>query len=113
MQKRAPIGGTVGMNGEFYQGGEFLPNTQLMSQGKGRGKPVAERKQEFEAYKWGFAPVAGQRAIYAQLAGNYGKFNRSNNTFEIFTPYVNNLPADQQARAAELVKLYNEGERWI
>ena len=112
MQKRAPIGGTVAMNGEFYQGGEFLPSTALMSQGKARSKATTERKQEFESYKWGIAPVAGQRAIYAMLAGVYGKFNRANNTFEVFTAYVSNLPADQQALAARLVQLYNDGERW-
>lgn len=34
---RAPAGGAVGMNGEFYKGGTFLPNTTLPKQGKAAG----------------------------------------------------------------------------
>lgn len=112
MQKRAPIGGTTAINGEFYFGGEFLPTTQLLSQSKARGI-AKERKQEIEPYVWAFAPVAGQRSIFAQLSGSYGKFDRSANTFEIFVPYVSNLPAAQQEKAADLVSRYNAGERWV
>jgi hypothetical protein len=113
MQKRATVGGEIGMNGEFYAGGEFLPNTQLASQHKDRVKAVAERKQEFEPYKWSIAPSAGMKSIYAQLAGSYGKFNRSTGTFEVFAPYVSNLSTELQARATDLVNRYNAGERWI
>jgi hypothetical protein len=38
---RAKVGGEVGMNGEFYAGGTFLPNTNL---GKmSRSKPAGNR----------------------------------------------------------------------
>jgi hypothetical protein len=113
MQKRAMAGGEIGMNGESYKGGEFLPNTQLASQHKDRKIAAKARKMEYEPYKWDFAPVAGMIAIYPQLSGNYGKYNRAANTFEVFTPYVSNLPADQQAKATDLVNRYNAGERWI
>ncbi len=113
MQKRAMVGGEIGMNGESYKGGEFLPNTQLASQHKDRKVAAKTRKQEFEPYRWDFAPSAGVKSIFVQLSGNYGKYNRSNNTFEVFAPYVSNLPADQQARATDLVSRYNAGERWV
>jgi hypothetical protein len=112
MQKRAKVGGEIGRNGEFYHGGEFLPTTDMPSQHRGKGvrKPS---KQEYEPYKWGFAPVEGQKSIYRQLAGTMGLYNRANDTFSIFAPYVSNLPADVQERAADLVRRYNAGERWI
>lgn len=41
--KRAKVGGEMGMNGEFYAGGTFLPNTKL---GKmARSRPAGNRPQ--------------------------------------------------------------------
>jgi len=39
---RAKAGGQVGMNGETYKGGQFLPNTQLPKQG---GAPRSKAKR--------------------------------------------------------------------
>jgi hypothetical protein len=111
MQKRATSGGEIGMNGEFYQGGEFLPNTQLASQSKAEKKD-ATRKQNVEGYKWEVAPVAGMVAIYPQLAG-VQQYNRNTNTFSPFMPYYSQLSTEAQARADELMSKYNAGERWI
>jgi hypothetical protein len=112
MQKRAKTGGEVGTNGEFYHGGEFLPTTELPSRHKGKVTPKA-RKQEWEPYKWSFAPIEGQFAIFPQLSGALGKYDHITKTFTVFAPYVSQLPIDAQERAAELVRRYNAGERWI
>jgi hypothetical protein len=111
MQKRAKIGGEIGMNGEFYMGGEFLPNTQLASQGKA-DKKAATRKQNVEGYKWEVAPAPGLIAIYPQLSG-VQQYNRNTNTFSPFMPYYSKLTTEQQQRADDLMARYNKGERWI
>lgn len=52
---RAPKGGIVGVNGEFYNGGEFLPSSPYTSKGEFRrnhdsqGRP---KKEEVAAFKW-------------------------------------------------------------
>jgi len=47
-QPRAQIGGEVGVNGEFYEGGKFLPSTE-----KGKGKTVKlQGKVEIAPYVW-------------------------------------------------------------
>ncbi len=110
MQKRAPIGGTTAINGEFYSGGEFLPTTTMPSQSKAE-KKAATRKQNVEGYKWEVAPAAGMIAIYPQLSG-VQKYDRNTNTFSPFVPYYSNLSAGAQTRADELMSKYNAGERW-
>lgn len=49
-QKRAPKGGIVGTNGEFYEGGKFLPSTGLPKRpGTGHRRTG---KCEIEPYRW-------------------------------------------------------------
>lgn len=57
---RAGKGGEVGMNGEFYAGGTFLPNTTLAKMAKGR---KGTGKQEIAPFKWEVAPD-GMRSLY-------------------------------------------------
>lgn len=113
--KRAPSGGTIGMNGEHYAGGEFLPSTTL-SKGAPKSKyKQGSGKQEIENYKWAAAPTPTARSIHAMLAGTLAKYD-SNGTM---------IPTNNQRYIAyrggelvhghyykKLIALYNSGERW-
>ena len=48
---RAPKGGKIGMNGYFYKGGQYLPNTTLPPKDK-KQKRVPTGKREIEPYIW-------------------------------------------------------------
>lgn len=65
-QSRAPKGGAVGTNGEFYEGGKFLPSTKLPK----RSAPAKKRgtgRCQYEPYKWTVPPVEGWRPIYGEF----------------------------------------------
>ena len=60
MREQAPKGGCTGVNGEWYQGGRFLPSTE---QPKRHGCRTATGKQEIQPYEWE-VPPAGFSAIF-------------------------------------------------
>ena len=75
---RAKAGGEVGMNGEFYAGGTFLPNTKL---GKmARSKPTGNRPartilspvQPFCAVDNNWAPTFAKVVANDQAIAYYG-----------------------------------------
>ena len=108
--KRAKKGGQVGVNGEFYDGGKFLPSTE-----RPKGKPVKKTgKQEVEPYKWEMAPE-GKRSIYKQIAGTIGSVRngvaelRTDDRFHQTLSYYGLT----LARAQGLVDSYNAGVRWV
>ena len=50
---RADKGGELGVNGEWYEGGQFLPSTTLPKMQKQQGKKYNKtHKIEIEPYKW-------------------------------------------------------------
>jgi len=107
---RAKKGGQVGINGEFYEGGKFLPSTE-----RPKGKPVEKTgKQEIEPYKWEVAPE-GKTSIYKQIAGTIGSVR--NGVAELRTD--DRLHATLSyygvtlTKAQELVDSYNAGGRWV
>jgi hypothetical protein len=107
---RAKKGGQVGVNGEFYEGGTFLPSTE-----RPKGKPVKKTgKQEIEPYKWELAPE-GKTSIYKQIAGIIGSVRngvaelRTDDRLYVTLSYYGVTPT----KAQELVDSYNTGNRWI
>jgi hypothetical protein len=50
MKNRSPINGTIGVNGEFYRGGLFLPSNP--DRAKGMSADYRSMKREIEPYKW-------------------------------------------------------------
>jgi hypothetical protein len=50
MNGHAPEGGCIGVNGEFYTGGEFLPSNP--DRPKGMYSTQGARKRELEPYVW-------------------------------------------------------------
>lgn len=109
MQKRAKTGGEIGTNGEFYQGGEFLPTTELASRHRAKVAPKA-RKEKIAQYVFDFAPE-GHRAIFQGIAGIFATLRNGKMVVaaseQTFT-YYNRNPADIQA----LCDKWNDGEFW-
>jgi hypothetical protein len=111
---RASKGGETGMNGEFYNGGTFLPNTTLP---KGTARPVvtATRKMEVAPYTWEMQPTATARTIWS-LVGVTLNYNRNTRQIEV----TNNAQAIAYYgdkvngySLSELAEMWNNGTRWI
>lgn len=114
---RAKKGGEIGTNGEFYEGGKFLPSTTNPKQSPAAKKAPKARKIEIERFKW-VEVFNGERSIYQQLAGIH-KFDRENNTFTFntninFQAFNPNCDAEKAiAEDKELIERYNNGERFV
>ena len=114
MRTQAPVGGCQGKNGEWYNGGEFLPSSEHTIKGahKIETKP-ASRKVQIEPHKWEVCP-AGMVAIYPQLAG-----------IQIYNPFTETFCLNGMlnweylggssaiAATQERIEAYNRGERFI
>ena len=107
-QKRAKVGGEVGVNGDFYEGGKFLPSTE-----KPKGKPHKRGtgKQEIEPYKWEIAPE-GKRSLYRQLAGIHCKLIDGKMVLAT-NDQILNYTGQTIEQVKNMVELYNAGQRWI
>lgn len=108
-QQRASKGGEIGMNGEFYAGGTFLPNTEL---GKlpATAKATASRKREIAPYKWEMEPTPTARPIFSMIGFCL--------TWDVWQKTVKPAGLDAYPgawgyTAKELADAYNAGERWI
>lgn len=114
-QRRAKRGGQQGTNGEWYEGGKFLPSTQrpkrapVRSQGTGRVE-IAPRE-------WA-SPLTGMRAIYPLLTNIFQIAARdASGAVSQFGDWDNNTYAqaaqmdDAQGRV-DLRDRWNAGERW-
>lgn len=76
---RAIAGGQVGMNGEQYQGGQFLPNTDApkgtFTRAQIKAIEKARSRKHCVAYGcYEVAPVDGVVAIFQRLAGVLADF---------------------------------------
>jgi hypothetical protein len=106
---RAKAGGEIGINGEHYDGGQFLPNTTLGKMTP-RSRSHAPRKCEIAPYTWEIAPE-GMASIYSLFAGIFGKIINGqmivscNDTTLV---YYHRTREQVQSMADR----YNNGERW-
>lgn len=105
----APKGGIIGVNGEFYEGGKFLPST---ARPKGEPKPVKKydgpRKEQIARYEYAERP-AGMRSIYAAIVGT-SAIDR-NGRLEWYTDYFGDSFGG--IKIDDLMARYNAGERWF
>jgi len=112
---RSPKGGTIGMNGERYEGGQFLPSTTLPKMTPAQQK-AATRKQEIAPYTWEVAPSPELRSIYRLIAGTYAKWKEFGVSFEPFLPFIERCeeqyPDFNRATYINLIERWNNGERW-
>jgi len=115
MEGHAKRGGEQGVNGEWYKGGQFLPNSAYTVKGqqngtKGQGKA---RKVEIAPYIWDVAPE-GKCSIWAKVAGIVARYNRDSNSLE----YAGNAKTlayygMTETQAQDLIARWNAGERWM
>ncbi len=109
-QTRAKVGGEIGMNGEFYAGGTFLPNTQLGKMARSKPTGSRSRKVEIEPYKW--VESDGRKPIYDLAGSVFGYPQRdgvampTNDTALAYFGYTR-----EQAQA--ICDRWNAGERWL
>lgn len=108
-QRRAKIGGETGVNGEWYEGGKFIANTD-----RAKGHKVAGRatgRQLIAPGVFEVAPCDDLVAIFPQLAVGFFAFNRE--TLQ-FGEVVNEVALSYYG-AERLISLrdrFNAGERW-
>lgn len=112
-QGRAPAGGTIGMNGEFYKGGTILPNTTLpkgssTTSTTGTGTQLVEPGVLAEPPEVGAIPVYGSRREFLVLQDGVMVADESKKDAMVFA-YGKEGPAKVRAYARE----YNTGRRWI
>ena len=109
-QRRAKIGGEFGANGEWYEGGKWIANTDEAK----KHKPTyrATGKQEIGPYKWEVAPSPQHIAIYPSLGG-IEKYDRENDKFSFNENMKEDFatPEAIEERKAQ-IESYNRGERW-
>lgn len=108
-QRRAKIGGETGANGEFYEGGKFIANTD-----RAKGHKVAGRatgRQLIAPGVFEVAPSDDLVAIFPQLTVGFFAFNAATLQFG----EVTNEAALAYYGAERLTALrdrFNAGERW-
>lgn len=115
MADRARKGGEIGMNGQHYAGGQFLPHTTLPKQPPAVRRQ-GTRKQEVLPYRWELPPTETARSIFHMLAGCWATLDRAN------MQLADTAPARFLAMHGEivfgwhyreLIALFNQGERWF
>lgn len=107
---RAQAGGQVGMNGMWYEGGQYLPNTQL-GKTESSKRTAKVRKTEIEPYKWVENPD-NKRSIYAIFAGTFGKVVNGKMVVNCSEQTMNYYKVTTE-QVEEMAKRYNEGQRWM
>ena len=95
-QTRAKVGGEIGMNGEFYAGGTFLPNTQL---GKmARSKPARNRPARTI-----LSPLFGLVAVDNTYAPTFAKVTANDQAIAYY--------GYTRQQVEDIVARFNAGER--
>jgi hypothetical protein len=112
-QNRAIAGGQVGMNGEFYPGGTFLPTTTLGKMTKAESVQ-GTGKQEIEPYTWAIAPE-GKKSLFKKINGVIGTADKTTAKMRTDAGFNNTLNylGMTISQAQELIDMYNNGIRWI
>jgi hypothetical protein len=111
--KRAPKGGAVGANGEFYEGGKFI-NTITENDKRLGSKPKKVSKSQIMPYVWVETPE-GKRSIFTKISGIFAQVTgdiahmREDDRLQQTLDYF----GVTHEYAVDLVERYNRGERWI
>lgn len=108
-QRRAKIGGEAGVNGEWYEGGKFIANTDRAKSHKPAGR--ATGRQLVAPGVLEVAPSDDLVAIFPQLTAGFFAFDQQTLQFG----EVTNETALAYFGADRLTALrdrFNAGERW-
>lgn len=111
-QKRAKIGGEIGLNGEHYNAGAFICTTE---HGKGKPRKRTARKVQVEPYVW----VIDDRTPLLNIVGTGAGYIDRNDWTKGIEPY---MPAfrngvmyngETLANVQAMCDRFNAGERWM
>lgn len=106
-QKRAAVGGAVGANGEWYEGGKFIATA---NRAKG-SKVKTERRQQVGQGVWEVPPEGKSAACFACAAGIV-KYNSAQGCFDFSATDNAETLAKNFPEAFEMATRFNAGERW-
>lgn len=106
---RAAKGGQIGVNGDFYEGGKFLPRNPERPRQDCTGAKKA-RKIQIEPYVWIEAP-AGFGALIEQIVG--ADYDRATKQFTMLAANRAIWQRHDRAKIEKLVALFNRGERVV
>lgn len=113
---QAKKGGQLGINGEQYKGGQFLPNHKDTVKGATK-RPQSKGKQPVAPYKWELPPSPDHFSIF-KLIESAIRWIEFGVTCEIHAELLRGEDAEHFAsfgffiNLADLVARYNVGERW-
>ncbi|HEX6293361.1 MAG TPA: hypothetical protein VFZ66_29540 [Herpetosiphonaceae bacterium] len=102
-------GGQAGQNGEFYKGGQFLPNTDLPKRGA-KERKAATKKQQIAPYVWEVAP-SGEMSIYSNVQA-FVKVQNDTMTIVASVETLNYFKVDRAELQGKVDK-WNAGQRWM
>ena len=115
MKTRAQAGGEIGINGEYYNGGQFLPSSPMTIKGemKKTNSRKGSGKVEVAPYKWEVAPE-GMRSIFTAIGGIVARYNWDTSKME----YADNQQAENyfgytSEEVLDLIEKFNNGEKWM
>lgn len=113
---QAKAGGEIGINGEFYAGGQFMANSPDTMKGMQNGAKAAKgvRKVQIEPYVWveereGFRPLFRRLGFHVTAQGGPARYNPD------FNGRVMGWKLTQEeikADAERIIEAWNRGERW-
>jgi hypothetical protein len=111
--RQAPAGGITGINGDFYEGGQFLPSTERPKHHQPAPKHTGPRREMIAPFTWEDRPE-GKRSIYAALVGTDCEITPDG----FMRRYAGLNPAYQRDTIwghdiEDLIDSYNNGDRWI
>ena len=107
-QRRAKTGGELGANGEWYEGGKWIANTE---RAKRPGSTKATGRQEIAPRQWEMAPEDGLRSIFAAFNGTW-ELNSSGQMACRKLP-VSYWGQEYLDRSQSMADRFNSGERWF
>ena len=114
---RATKGGETGMNGEWYEGGQFLPNTEQGKKKRVKGKGTG--KQQIEPFVWVVPPEGSTectRSIFMFMAGRFldADHFRATGEMKVYAkPETMEYYKVNSFFLRVLADKYNKGERWF
>ena len=111
---RAPKGGTIGINGSSYDGGQFLPQSAMTIKGAQKTSKTTRkaRKVEIANYEWAYAPTADHISIWANIVGIFAISDGDRLVYSA-KPETLAYYGRTESWARDLVERWNAGERWF
>jgi len=112
MNTRAKSGGQIGANGEWYNGGEFLPSSEKTVKGEMKKSPAKKGtgKRQIAPFVWEVAPE-GMGSIYQRYSQVW---KMENGKMEVFKGLNREYYGEKfLAEAQEMAERWNRGERWM